>query len=169
MKPLSSRANATPEILVNLAAAFVFMLLVCCGSALADHKAGANWSWHVISGGFDESRVAVYNKQILIGIFKFSCDLSGAKAGDVPNSDASLNLVKTDSHADGLLVVTCNQGAHSQYLAIIDPAFNTGQPLFARTGSYFVNWELEQGLWPLICCGPWSPWASCPNDTISSN
>ena len=125
-----------------------FLLLAICADASTDHKAGAPWSWHVLSAGLDESRVAIYRQQQLIGIFDFSCDLTTADAGAVPGNDASLNLVQSQTNPEGLLIVTCNVGAHSQYIAIIDPTSKLNRPVFSRTGSYFVKWELEDGeLW----------------------
>jgi len=126
----------------------VLILLVMAGGVLADHDTGATWSWHVVSGGLDESRVAIYNQREMIGIFDFSCDLTAVGEGDMGETDASLNLVQPESNPGGLLVVTCNVGAHSQYIAIVDPTSKSNQPVFAETGSYFVKWELENGeLW----------------------
>jgi hypothetical protein len=126
----------------------VLFLLAMAGSVVADHDTGATWSWHVVSGGLDESRVAIFNRQEMIGIFDFSCDLTAAGEGDMSETDASLNLVQPESNPEGLLVVTCNVGAHSQYIAIVDPTSKSNQPVFAETGSYFVKWELEDGeLW----------------------
>lgn len=118
--------------------------------ALADHDSAAPlpWSWHIVSGGLDESRVAIYRQTELVGIYDFSCDLTAAGNGEMPETDASLELVQPASHPLGLLVITCNVGAHSQHLAIVDPAKRIHQPVFATTGSYFASWELEDGeLW----------------------
>jgi len=124
------------------------LVIGVCGSAIAHHDSGAAWSWHVVSGGLDESRVAIYRQRELVGIFNFSCDLTDAGEDQLPETDAQLNLVQPASHPDGLLVITCNLGAHSQHIAIVDPAKKTNQPVFAKTGSYFVKWELEDGeLW----------------------
>jgi len=126
----------------------LLLALAFGGGAIADHKAGASWSWHVLSGGLDESRVAIYREQGLVGIFDFSCDLTAAIDADMQAADASLQLLQPASNPDGLLVVSCNVGAHSQYIAIVDPARKINQPVFARTGSYFVRWEIEDGeLW----------------------
>lgn len=130
---------------------FISLLLLTLafgGGAMADHKTGATWSWHVLSGGLDESRVAIYRKQDLVGIYNFSCDLTTAVDSDVPAADASLQLVKPASNPEGLLVVTCNVGAHSQHIAIVDPTSKSNRAVFERTGSYFANWEIEEGeLW----------------------
>lgn len=114
----------------------------------ADHKSGAAWAWHVVAAGLDESRVALYRQQELIGIFNFSCDLTGAVDGETEENGVSMLLVKPDTHPEGLLVLKCNVGAHSQHLAIIDPALKAGQVVFTETGSYFADWELQDGeLW----------------------
>ncbi|MDH3388040.1 MAG: hypothetical protein OEN02_09045 [Gammaproteobacteria bacterium] len=124
------------------------LLLVLSANAGAHHDSGADWSWHVVSAGLDESRVAIYRQRDLVGIFDFSCDLTNALESGVPGNGASLEVVKPASNPDGLLIVTCNVGAHSQYLAVVDPKHKSGQPAFARTGSYFVKWELADGeLW----------------------
>jgi hypothetical protein len=104
------------------------------GVALADHEDGAQWSWHVFSGGLDESRVSIYRQKNLIGIFNFSCDLTTAVDGEMPDADASLQLVKPASNPEGLLVVTCNVGAHSQHIAIVDPASKSHRTVFERSG-----------------------------------
>jgi len=128
----------------------ILLWFAFCGSALADHDSAAPspWSWHIVSGGLDESRVAIYRQTELVGIYDFSCDLTGAGSGEMGETDASLDLVQPASHPQGLLVITCNVGAHSQHIAIVDPAEKRHQPVFARTGSYFARWELEDGeLW----------------------
>ncbi len=128
--------------LCNLA----LLMLALASGALAEHKIGTTWSWHVLSAGLDESRVAIYDRKTLIGIFDFSCDLTAD--GDAGETGASLELVQPGSNPAGLLVVTCNVGAHSQYLAIVDPSQKTHEPVFAETGSYFARWELQDGeLW----------------------
>ncbi len=126
----------------------IILLMSIFTHAGADHDRGAAWAWHVVSAGLDESRVALYRQQDLIGIFNFSCDLTGAADGEVDDNGASMELVRPDSHPEGLLVLKCNVGAHSQHLAIIDPALKSGQVVFRETGSYFADWELQDGeLW----------------------
>ncbi len=143
----------------------LLLTLVCAGAASADHDTGASWSWHVLSGGLDESRVAIYRKQGLLGIYNFSCDLTAAFDTDMNAEGASLQLVKPASNPDGLLIVTCNVGAHSQYIAIVDPDNKSSQPAFHRSGSYFVKWEIEDGeLWisyDRACSG--GPSVDCPD------
>ncbi len=135
---------------MNSAFKLALLLVAFYDSALADHDSDAPspWSWHIVSGGLDESRVAIYSQAELVGIYDFSCDLTDAVNGEKRETDAGLNLVQPLSHPQGLLVITCNVGAHSQHLAIVDPEKKTSQPVFARTGSYFVKFELEDGeLW----------------------
>ncbi len=126
----------------------LILLMAVFSYAGADHKSGAAWAWHVVSAGLDESRVALYRQQDLIGIFNFSCDLTSAVDGEPSENGASMELAKPDTHPEGLLILKCNVGAHSQHLAIIDPALKTGHVVFAATGSYFADWELQDGeLW----------------------
>ncbi len=119
-----------------------------CVNANADHKADAPWSWHIVSAGLDESRISVHRRDRLLGIFNLSCDLTDVSEGPRIENNASLNLVQIDSHPEGLLLITCNLGAHSQQVAIIDLASKSNQPAFSKTGSYFADWELQDGeLW----------------------
>jgi len=125
-----------------------FLIAACCASVNADHKADAPWSWHVLSSGLDESRLSVYRRDQLLGIFNLSCDLTDAREGPGIKNGASLNLVRLDSHPEGLLLITCNVGAHSQQIAIIDLAVRTNQPVYSVTGSFFADWEVQEGeLW----------------------
>lgn len=135
---------------MNRSCKLALVLLAFCGNALADHDSAAPtpWSWHVVSGGLDESRVAIYRQAELVGIYNFSCDLTAVGSGELGENDASMTLVQPASHPQGLLVITCNLGAHSQHIAIVDPAKKTNQAVFAKSGSYFVKWEIEDGeLW----------------------
>ena len=124
------------------------LIAAWCISVSADHKVDAPWSWHVLSSGLDESRLSVYRRDQLLGIFNLSCDLTDASEGPAVENGASLTLVRIESHPDGLLFITCNVGAHSQQVAIIDLATKSNQPVFSRTGSYIARWEVQDGeLW----------------------
>lgn len=131
--------------MMRLLGGLVFLSAVCSG-VNADHDSGAPLSWHVMSAGLDESRVAIYREKTLVGIFDFACDLTVAEK---PEDDGNvLQLVYPASNPRGLLIVTCNVGAHSQYIAIVDPAKKSHKPAFSRTGSYFASWEIQDGeLW----------------------
>ncbi len=127
---------------------FALVATSLLSKAAADHDSGADWAWHVVSAGLDESRVALYRRAELIGIFNFSCDLTGAADGAADDNGASMELAQPDTHPQGLLVLKCNVGAHSQHLAIIDPTRKSGQVVFTETGSYFATWEIQDGeLW----------------------
>ena len=123
-------------------------LLVWCTLANADHEPDAHWSWHVVSAGADESRLSVYRASTLLGIYNISCDLTDAREGESVEDGASLNLVRPLSSPEGLLVITCNVGAHSQLITIIDLTRKSKQPVFSATGSYAATWEIQDGeLW----------------------
>lgn len=125
-----------------------FLIAACCASVSADHKVDAPWSWHVLSSGLEESRLSVYRRDQLLGIFNLSCDLTDAREGPGIKNGAGLNLVRLDSHPEGLLLITCNVGAHAQQIAIIDLAVKTNQPVFSETGSFFADWDVREGeLW----------------------
>ena len=127
---------------------FALLVAACCVNANADHKADAPWSWHIVSAGLDESRISIHRRDQLLGIYNLSCDLTDISEGPRIKNGASLNLVQIDSHPEGLLLITCNLGAHSQQVAIIDLASKSNQPAFIATGSYFADWELQDGeLW----------------------
>ena len=133
-------------MIYRLVTALIPLLLAF--NANGDHKADADWSWHILSSGISESRMSLYRRDRLIGIYNFSCDLTDASEGDRVEKNASLNLVRLDTHPDGLLLITCQAGAHAQQVAIIDLASKSNQPVFAKTGSFIADWELQDGeLW----------------------
>jgi hypothetical protein len=128
--------------------AIAILLLTWWAFASADHKPDAQWSWHVQSAGADESLLSVYQRDHLLGIYDIDCDLTDLSEGERVDGNGSLNLVKPDSRAEGLLVILCNVGAHSQQVTIIDLARKSTRPAFTATGSYTASWELQDGeLW----------------------
>ena len=127
---------------------FLLSLLTWCALAGADHQPDAQWSWHVLSAGADESRLSVYRGSTPLGIYDISCDLTDVREGERVEDNASLNLVRPVSNPEGLLVVNCNVGAHSQLITIIDLTRKSKQPVFTATGSYSATWEIQDGeLW----------------------
>ena len=140
MKPSSSRASAKTSV------AWLFALVAF--TVGAEHAGGGGWSWHALSGGIGQSRIAIYDGQRLLGIYDLDCDLTIPPEQDPREGGATLELVRPDSHPQGLLILTCDLGAHSQMLAIIDPQAGSKRPVYSRSGSYFVAWELQDGeLW----------------------
>ena len=128
------------------------MLIALClagpGATLADHRPDAPWSWHIVSGGIGESRVSIFRRDRLIGIYDITCDLTMAVEGSRENAEATINLVDLDSNPAGLLLITCNVGAHSRQIAVIDLASKSTRPALVRTGSYFADWEVQDDeLW----------------------
>jgi hypothetical protein len=125
------------------------LLLLCCGiPASANHRPDAEWSWHVVSAGGDESHLSIYRGEQLHGIYDVDCDLSDAREGESSDDYASINLVKPNSSPAGLLVISCDVGAHPQQIAVIDLAASARHPVFSATGSYSATWELRDGeLW----------------------
>ena len=123
-------------------------LLAWCAVAAADHRPEADWSWHVAAAGGDESRLSVYRREELFGIFDIACDLTDAVEGEAVDGNASISLLRPDAHPEGLLVIVCNVGAHSQMLTVVDLAQRSTHPAFSATGSYSAGWELQDGeLW----------------------
>lgn len=123
-------------------------LLAWCTFAGADHKPDADWSWHVMSAGADESRLSIYQRDKLLGIYDLSCDLTDTSEGSHSDNGASLDLVRPESNPAGLLLVSCNVGAHSRQITIIDLARQSKKPVFSATGSFTASWEIQDGeLW----------------------
>ena len=132
----------------------VLLLLSCLVSgARADHQSDAEWSWHLLSAGLDESRLSVYQRDRLVGIFDLGCDLTGI--GEVSADEEAtdeegnaIDLVSIDGRDGDLLIVVCNVGAHSQRIEIFDLATTSTRPAFAITGSYVAAWEIQDDeLW----------------------
>ena len=133
---------------INRHSLIALLFGACCVNVGAGHKDNAPWSWHIRSAGSDESRIAIYRGDKPLGNFDISCDLTDVREGPQVENGASLNRVQIDSHPDGLLLITCNVGAHSQMISIIDLASKANEPVFSVTGSFFAKWELQDGaLW----------------------
>lgn len=122
--------------------------MACCATAGAAQNLASQWTWHVLSAGSDESRLSIYHAGQLFGIYDLDCDLTDASDGERVDGNASINLVRPDTNPQGLMVISCNLGAHSQQIAIIDLERHRKQPVFAATGSYSAVWEIQDGeLW----------------------
>ena len=142
MKPSSFRASARPE------AVWLFALAAFLAGGIAANQDGGELSWHTVSSGIGESRIAIYDGERMIGIYDLECDLTVLPEPDPREGGATLEMAYPDSHRQGLLLVTCDVGAHSQLLSIIDPRVRSRRPAYSRGGSYFVSWELQDGeLW----------------------
>ena len=144
MKVSSSRASGIPSLPGFLIAALLPALLAV---TRADHAADADLSWHLLSAGLDESRVSVYRRDSLVGIFNLPCDLAGID--DAQRAEGvDLVVVRFAARPRGVLIIVCNIGAHSQMLTIIDPEKKSPRPAYQRSGSYFARWEIQDGeLW----------------------
>ena len=120
-----------------------------------------------MSAGADESRLSIYQRDKLLGIYDLSCDLTDTSEGSHSDNGASLDLVRPESNPAGLLLVSCvlgsggkrlrpalvllvswNVGAHSRQITIIDLARQSKKPVFSATGSFTASWEIQDGeLW----------------------
>ena len=126
----------------------LLLLLIPNFQALADHDPAAEWSWHVMSAGADESRLSVFRGELMFGIYNLDCDLTDAVSGERTDDSASINLVKPETSPGGLLIISCNVGAHSQQVGIIDLEQKSTQLAFSVSGSYTARWEVQDGeLW----------------------
>ena len=145
--PVGSGTRISLVLLLRMISPLLCMLVVS-GPASADHKPDAVWSWHILSTGISESRMSIYRRDELLGIFDFSCDLTELDDDDSGDNGNTIQLVRIDTHPRGLLLLRCNLGAHSQMLSIIDLAQKASEPAFSRTGSFFAAWEIQDGeLW----------------------
>jgi len=108
-----------------------------------------NWTWQLDRSAFNDSLISILIDEKSTSSYEFSCDLSGAllETSD-EESSATINTVVTELNPEGLLVVTCRVGAHSEQIVIIDPFQNKQDVEFIKVGSYFVDWSLNDGqLW----------------------
>ena len=122
--------------------------MLLAGAPRADHKPAAEWSWHVHSAGIDESRLLVYQRDRHFAIYDLACDLGDLTAGEAGDGNASIRLVELQAVSSALLLVTCNVGAHSQQVIVLDLERNSPHPVFAVTGSYSASWEIQNDeLW----------------------
>ncbi|MDJ0777978.1 MAG: hypothetical protein QNJ85_08955 [Gammaproteobacteria bacterium] len=127
--------------------ALLLLLPLMTTAVSADHDHDADLSWHLLSAGLDESRVSVYTRGILVGIFNLPCDLTGVDAAQADNG-VDVAVVRVAARPRGLLVIRCNVGAHAQMLTIIDPVLKSAAPAYQRSGSYFARWEIQDDeLW----------------------
>lgn len=105
-----------------------------------------DWSWTLERAAIYDSLISIQNKDNLVTQHAFDCNLIDAvSVTSVEEPAASIDIIVTSLHPKGLLVVTCNFGAHSERIIIIDPNIRTQQIVFRKTGSYFVDWKLDNG------------------------
>jgi len=126
-------------------AAFLMFIAITVN---AEH-AQLTWTWQLDRAMLNDSVVSISIDGQAISHYEFSCDLSDALLEtEEDESSATIDSVVTDSNPEGLLVVTCMFGAHSEQISIIDPFQNKRHAEFSKVGSYFVDWHLnDDQLW----------------------
>jgi len=110
-----------------------------------------SWTWSLEHAEYLHSELSITNESGISSFFEFQCDLSSAISkteqrypftGEVPTK---IDVVLTQAHPRGLLLITCPFGAHSGQVTIIDPNVKGNKMVLQKTGSYFASWELNAG------------------------
>ena len=145
MKKNSSRKVCTQYNFrhVNKLAACCIVLMTSSVISAADK---IDWSWSLDHAAIYDSSISIHSKDNQLTQHQFNCNLSDAVSQTLVEDPAStIDTVITSSNPKGLLVVTCNVGAHSETIVIINPNKSTQQVVFRKIGSYFVDWKLSNG------------------------
>lgn len=144
-------AHKLSELLMVLSRALTGSLvllfaLVFLTGVKADESSDNTWQWKLLKAELYDSEIAIVKKQVKIAHYQLDCDLSEYQNED--EFTPSINKIVNSKQPHGLLIVTCNVGAHAVRLNIFDPHKNTKEPIFSQTGSYLAYWEIEsEQLW----------------------
>lgn len=118
--------------------------------------AGSTLSWRLGQTDLYESQISLYQADDNIATYTVSCDLSEAVGSELSderteaeNSESpSIDIVQTNTWSQGVLIVRCIVGAHSQMVAVYDPFSSEQDAVYSKTGSYYAEWELrDDDLW----------------------
>ncbi len=123
------------------------MLLSACASA--PPQAPERWRWIVAETGFAASTVEVLRSGALLTTIDVACDLSDAKARRSDTEEHTSSRVEAiygTPYPNGLLIISCPTGAHSERIDVYDPAGRGATPVYSRVGSYFVDWRIDHGV-----------------------
>lgn len=106
------------------------------------HKfAKSNHHWQLVDGSSQVLSIFDAQSQVPGGRY----DLSGCMfcSGDDDNceSDGVVEINLMSRPKEPVLAVTCHVGAHSQRLHILAPWRNQREPVFTKTGAYYVTFE----------------------------
>jgi hypothetical protein len=101
-----------------------------------------DWAWQLESATIFESVIAIQQAEGNISRYKFQCDLTDA-LNEKTELSSTIETATPASHPDGVLIVTCYKGAHTEMITIVDPMED--KAVYKKLGSYFVDWRLEDG------------------------
>ncbi|MEH6502825.1 MAG: hypothetical protein V7682_02865 [Cycloclasticus sp.] len=112
-------------------------------------KERVTWKWQLEHAALYDSVLSITQDKKQLSTHEVACDLSSAMSNDrYDESAATIDIVVTKLKPDGILVVTCTVGAHSEQVLIIDPSQDEKHYEFIKVGSYFVDWYVNDGqLW----------------------
>lgn len=101
------------------------------------------WSWKLLSHSMWQSKVGIYFKNQLVNHYLIDCNL-GNQAEDLQSDEASqIEKLVSAKNTDGLLLITCMQGAHSKLVQIYDPTRKQNTPVFSQIGAYYAGWLMR--------------------------
>jgi len=121
------------------------LILLVTGFVSAEQNK-IKWSWKIERAEFYDSVISITSDNHELKHYQFACDLSDALPEPINDeTSATINIVHTEAKPNGLLVITCNVGAHSERIVVIDPLNDEPDALFVKTGSYFVDWRVGDG------------------------
>ena len=112
-------------------------------------KERVKWKWQLEHAALYDSVLSITQDEKQISTHEVACDLSSAMSNDIDDEPAAtIDIVVTKLKPDGILVVTCTVGAHSEQILIVDPFKDEKYNEFIKIGSYFVDWYVNDGqLW----------------------
>jgi len=124
------------------------ILQMSCGlfvALLSTFVYAVDWAWQLEHSDLYDSLISINRADGSHTTHEFSCDLGDAlgKVSDEPA--ATVDRVITHSKPNGIFIVSCFVGAHSEQLVIIDPLSEKQAPAFKIVGSYFVDWSIDAG------------------------
>jgi hypothetical protein len=99
-----------------------------------------HWSWKLLSHSMHQSKVGIFFEKKLVRHYQIDCNLAN-HAEDSHSEEASLiEKLVSNKNPNGLLLITCIQGAHSKLVEVYNPAMTQDTPVFSQTGAYYAGW-----------------------------
>ncbi len=103
------------------------------------------WHWKLIKASMHESILGIYHGKHLTHRYHIGCHLDYQEE-DLDTAESSkIEKVISTNNNDGLLLLTCIQGAHSKLIEIYDPKIEQSAPVFSQYGAYYAGWEKRDG------------------------
>ena len=125
-----------------------------------------NWTWTLEQAAMYNSVLSITNENNVVSKFELACNLTDAiNKTKEDETSATISVVLTKTHPKGLLVISCNVGAHSEQIIIINPNQNSDKIVFKKTGSYYVDWKITDQQLVITYDKPCTPYPSkvCEN------